>query len=76
MSDAVKQVAESLQKTYLDEATGEQVSKSELKRRQKVRDIEAKKAAKAEKAAASAPKVAKNKDNLADPVASDRRIAC
>lgn len=66
MSDAVKQVAESLQKTYLDEATGEQVSKTELKRRQKVRDIEAKKAAKAEKAAASAPKVAKNKDNLAD----------
>ena len=48
---------EKVQKTYLDEATGEQVSKGELKKRQKKRENDAKKAAKdAEKAAAAALK--------------------
>lgn len=41
------------QQTYLDEVTGERVSKSELKKRQKLREKEAKKA---EKAAAAPPK--------------------
>ncbi|KAK9449072.1 uncharacterized protein V1518DRAFT_280683 [Limtongia smithiae] len=51
--DAVGAVADALAKTYLDEATGEQVSKSELKRREKQRAQEAKKK---EKAAAAAEK--------------------
>ncbi|EAZ63661.2 lysyl-tRNA synthetase [Scheffersomyces stipitis CBS 6054] len=66
MSEEVNQAAEQLQKTYLDEATGEQVSKTELKKRQKLRLLEAKRAEKAAKAAATAPKVNKNKDQLAD----------
>ncbi|CAK9439035.1 uncharacterized protein LODBEIA_P32590 [Lodderomyces beijingensis] len=60
----VDNVADQVQKTYLDDATGEQVSKTELKRRQKQRAIEAKKASKAPPAAA--PKVAKKKDDMAD----------
>lgn len=48
MSDkAVEQATEQLQKTYLDEETGEQVSKSELKKRQKAREVAKKKAEKA-----------------------------
>lgn len=68
MSEEVGAVTEQLQKTFLDEVTGEQVSKTELKRRQKLRSLEQKKAAKAEKAAekkASAPP-SKKKDELAD----------
>ncbi|KAK6205641.1 uncharacterized protein RJT21DRAFT_118160 [Scheffersomyces amazonensis] len=57
--EEVNQVAEQVQKTYLDDVTGEQVSKTELKKRQKLRAIEAKKAAKAATAAATAPKVSK-----------------
>lgn len=62
----VNEVAEQVAKTYLDDVTGEHVSKSELKKRQKTRAIEARKAEKAEKSNASAPKVAKKKDQLAD----------
>lgn len=61
----VNQAAEQLQKTYLDDVTGEQVSKSELKKRQKTRAIEAKKAEKAEKNTAK-PKPPRGKDQLAD----------
>lgn len=46
MSD-IKETTEALAKTYLDEETGEQVSKSELKKRQKLRDLAKKKAEKA-----------------------------
>lgn len=64
MSEEVDKVAEQVQKTYLDDVTGEQVSKTELKKRQKQRAIEAKKAA---KAAAAPPKSApKKKDEFAD----------
>lgn len=64
MSDPVAEVAQQAAKLYLDEATGEQVSKTELKKRQKVRQLEAKKA---EKAAANANKQPpKKKDNMAD----------
>lgn len=66
MSDEVAQATEQLQKTYLDEVTGEQVSKTELKKRQKQRANDAKKAEKAAKSAASAPKVSKKKDQLND----------
>lgn len=66
MSEEVAKVAEQLQKTYLDDVTGEQVSKTELKKRQKQRANDAKKAEKAAKSAASAPKVAKKKDQLVD----------
>ncbi|GMG21350.1 unnamed protein product [Ambrosiozyma monospora] len=69
MSDEkkVEEVTQTLQKTYLDEVTGEQVSKTELKRRQKLRAQQAKKAEKAAKAAATAPKVSKKKkDELAN----------
>lgn len=66
MSEQVAKVAEQLQKTYLDDVTGEQVSKTELKKRQKQRANDAKKAEKAAKSAASAPKVAKKKDQLVD----------
>ncbi|ODV96965.1 hypothetical protein PACTADRAFT_48751 [Pachysolen tannophilus NRRL Y-2460] len=62
----VDQLAEQVQKTYLDEPTGEYVSKSELKKRQKQRLQEAKKAEKASKSQATAPKVSKKKDDLAD----------
>ncbi|KAJ8097351.1 hypothetical protein POJ06DRAFT_240677 [Lipomyces tetrasporus] len=51
---AVSAAADQLAKTYLDEVTGEQVSKTELKKRQKQRALEAKKK---EKAAAVADKV-------------------
>ncbi|KAG7196259.1 lysyl-tRNA synthetase [Scheffersomyces spartinae] len=69
MSDANKVAEEVQQKLYLDEETGENVSKSELKKRQKQRDIARKKAEKAEKAAANAPAKSassKKKDQLAD----------
>ncbi|RLV94989.1 Lysine--tRNA ligase cytoplasmic [Spathaspora sp. JA1] len=59
MSDQVDQVTEEVQKLYLDEVTGEKVSKSELKKRQKLRQRDAQKAEKAAKAAATAPKVSK-----------------
>ena len=62
----VQQVEETLQKTYLDEVTGEQVSKSELKKRKKLRELEIKKAEKAKNAAATAPKVSKKTDELAN----------
>lgn len=62
----VEQVTEQLAKTYLDEPTGEYVSKSELKKRQKLRALEIKKAEKAKKAAATAPKVSKQSDELAN----------
>lgn len=61
----VDKVAEQVAKTYLDEATGEQVSKSELKKRQKQRAIEAKKAEKAKKNEGVTKKVG-NKDMFAD----------
>ena len=48
---------------HLDEVTGERVSKSELKKRQKQRETERKKA---EKAATAAPKQAKKKENEID----------
>lgn len=63
MSETDK-VTEQLQKTYLDDVTGEYVSKSELKKRQKVRSIEARKAEKAANNVAK-PKPTK-KDQLAD----------
>lgn len=66
MSEEANNTAEQLQKTYLDDVTGEKVSKTELKKRQKQRANEAKKAAKAANAANTAPKVAKKKDDLAD----------
>ncbi|KAI5952478.1 KRS1 [Candida jiufengensis] len=64
MSDGVDQVTEQVQKTYLDDVTGEQVSKTELKRRQKQRAIEAKKASKTP--APEQKKSTKKKDELAD----------
>lgn len=44
--DNVKAAAEGVANLHLDEATGEMVSKSELKKRIKQRQVEAKKAAK------------------------------
>lgn len=52
MSESVE---EGIKKLYLDEETGEQVSKTELKKRQKARELAKKKAAKAA-AAPAAPK--------------------
>ncbi|KAG5422272.1 KRS1 [Candida metapsilosis] len=62
----VDKVAEQVQKTYLDDVTGEQVSKSELKKRQKQRAIEARKAQKAPAAAAAANTSSKKKNEFAD----------
>ena len=45
--EEVENVSEKLQKTYLDEETGEQVSKTELKKRQKTRELAKKRAEKA-----------------------------
>lgn len=54
----VKEAEASMANLLLDEVTGEKVSKSELKRRQKVREKEAKKK---EKEAAAPPKAEKKK---------------
>lgn len=54
-------------KLYLDEVTGEQVSKTELKRRQKARATAAKKAEKAKLAPAPAPSKKKKDDEPVDP---------
>ncbi|EGW31845.1 uncharacterized protein SPAPADRAFT_62457 [Spathaspora passalidarum NRRL Y-27907] len=61
MSDEVNQVTENVNNLHLDKVTGEYVSKTELKKREKLRQRDAKKAEKAAKAAATAPKVAKKK---------------
>ena len=55
-SNAIKEAEVSMANLLLDEVTGEKVSKSELKRRQKLREKEAKKK---EKEAAAPPKSAK-----------------
>lgn len=66
-ADAVKQTQEAVANLHLDEVTGERVSKSELKKRQKVREIEKKKAEKAAAAAAKAPAgAAKKKEKSAE----------
>jgi len=57
MSEAAE---EAVKKLFLDEETGEQVSKTELKKRQKAREVAAKKAAKA----AAAPAASKKKEEL------------
>ena len=62
-SNEVKQVEASVANLVLDEVTGQEISKSELKRRQKTRAKEAEKKEKAEKtatAAAAAPKTQKS----------------
>lgn len=59
----VDQVTEQVAKTYLDDVTGEMVSKTELKKRQKTRQIEAKKA---QKAKTNVDKQPKKKDIMAD----------
>ncbi|PRT54991.1 Lysine--tRNA ligase, cytoplasmic [Wickerhamiella sorbophila] len=64
MSDNVDAVAEGVQKLYLDEATGEMVSKTELKKRNKQREIAKKKEGKAAKAPAAAVSGKKREDNL------------
>ena len=55
-SNPVKEAEASMANLLLDEVTGEKVSKSELKRRQKLREKEAKKK---EKEAAAPPKAEK-----------------
>lgn len=58
MADANGALAQETANLHLDEVTGEKVSKSELKKRQKAREAEKKKA---EKAAAAPPKTEKKK---------------
>jgi lysyl-tRNA synthetase class 2 len=58
MADANGSLAQETANLHLDEVTGEKVSKSELKKRQKARETEKKKA---EKAAAAPPKTEKKK---------------
>lgn len=55
---AVEEAAAAVAKLYLDEVTGEQVSKTELKKRTKQRERESEKAKKAEAAAAANPAAA------------------
>ncbi|CCK71534.1 lysine--tRNA ligase KRS1 KNAG_0H01210 [Huiozyma naganishii CBS 8797] len=59
----VEKVAENVANLHLDEATGEMVSKSELKKRVKLRQVEAKKAAK-KAAAPPKPAAPKKKDDM------------
>ena len=79
---APAEVAEQLENLHLDEATGEKVSKSELKRRQKQRATEEKKKAKADAAppkAAAATKKNKEEEtesNLTPNVSFDVTAAC
>ncbi|KAF7586426.1 lysyl-tRNA synthetase [Aspergillus hancockii] len=61
--NAVKEVEASMANLLLDEVTGEKVSKSELKRRQKLREKEAKKK---EKEAAAPPKAVGKKSTSAE----------
>lgn len=65
MSEAAnqEQLADATANLHLDEVTGERVSKSELKKRQKARENERKKA---DKAAAAPAKPAKKKDEGVD----------
>lgn len=65
-TDAAAEATEAVAKLYLDDVTGEQVSKTELKKRQKARQNEAKKKEKAEKAAAANPHSAPKPKNTAD----------
>lgn len=65
-ADATKKVTEGVANLHLDEATGEMVSKSELKKRIKQRQIEAKKAAKKANAKPVAEPKKKKIDALAD----------
>ena len=58
MADANGSLAQETANLHLDEVTGEKVSKSELKKRQKARETEKKKA---EKAATAPPKTEKKK---------------
>jgi hypothetical protein len=59
-SDAVNQAQAGVANLQLDEVTGERVSKSELKKRIKQRDVEKKKAEKAAAAKANAPEKKKS----------------
>lgn len=63
---SANEVAEEVAKLYLDDVTGEQVSKTELKRRQKKRFNEQRAAEKAAKNETTKPKVARALDELAD----------
>lgn len=65
-ADATKNVTESVANLHLDEVTGEMVSKSELKKRSKLRQIEAKKAAKKANAKPQPEAKKKKADALAD----------
>ncbi|CAR30968.1 ZYRO0E06908p [Zygosaccharomyces rouxii] len=58
--------AEAVANLHLDDATGEMVSKSELKKRQKQRQVEAKRAAKKATAQPPAPSKKKKDEALAD----------
>ncbi|KAK9770938.1 putative Lysyl-tRNA synthetase [Seiridium cardinale] len=60
MADSSAPPTEQVANLHLDEVTGERISKSELKKRQKQRERDAKKA---EKAAAAPPKEKKEKSN-------------
>jgi len=63
MADSEAPPTEQVANLHLDEVTGEKVSKSELKKRQKQRERDAKKA---DKAAAAPPKAAKKSSDEAD----------
>ncbi|SMN20327.1 similar to Saccharomyces cerevisiae YDR037W KRS1 Lysyl-tRNA synthetase [Maudiozyma saulgeensis] len=65
-ADATKKVTEGVANLHLDEVTGEMVSKSELKKRIKMRQVEAKKAAKKANAKPVAAPKKKKDDALAD----------
>ncbi|EDO16674.1 hypothetical protein Kpol_1052p21 [Vanderwaltozyma polyspora DSM 70294] len=64
--EATKQVTENVANLHLDDVTGEMVSKSELKKRIKQRQVEAKKAAKKAAAPPKAEGKKKKDDALAD----------
>jgi lysyl-tRNA synthetase, class II len=68
MADADKSLAEGAANLHLDEVTGERVSKSELKKRQKQRQAEEKKK---EKAAAAGPLKTEKKAILGEMAESD-----
>ena len=63
MADSVQDAEAGVSNLMLDEVTGEKVSKSELKRRQKNREKEAKKK---EKEAAAPPKPQQDKQKSAE----------
>lgn len=73
MADATTGIAQDTANLHLDEVTGERVSKSELKKRQKLREQERKKA---ERAAAATPRPERTTNSEVDESNLNPNVCC